>query len=57
MTQIEIINDRFKTAKMQMNLLTQDISKESYVIGLIDVHYLLETLKNLEQDIKKEVYG
>lgn len=56
MTQIEIINDRFKTAKMQMGLLMQDISKESYVVGLIDVHYLIDTLKNLEEDMKKEIY-
>lgn len=56
MTQIEIINDRFKTAKMQMGLLMQDISKESYVVGLIDIHYLMETLENLKQDMIKEVY-
>ena len=56
MTQIEIINDRFKTAKMQIGLLMQDISKESYVVGLIDIHYLMETLENLKQDMIKEVY-
>lgn len=56
MTQIEIINGRFKTAKMQFGLLMSDVTYGSYVIGLIDVHYLIETLKNLEDDMKKEVY-
>ena len=55
MTQIEIINDRFKTAKMQMNLLMQDIKKESYIVGLIDVYYLIDTLAHLEEDMKKQV--
>lgn len=40
---------------MQMGLLMQDIKKESYIVGLIDVYYLIDTLARLEEDMKKQV--